>query len=80
MLRRMSFPRQVVSRTLTLSCALLGATAPLACQQVQDMVGGKTDDKKTDTPATTATPPGDTKTDTVAVTPPPPTTASRPGV
>ncbi len=46
-LRRMSPPRRVVSRTLTLSCAMIGAAAPLACQQVQDMIGKK------DTPATT---------------------------
>ena len=72
MLRRMSLPRQVVSRTLTLSCALIGAAATLACQQVKDLVGGKTDEK-TDAPATTATPPADGKTDVVAVTPPPTT-------
>lgn len=61
MLRGMPLPPRVVSRTLTLSCALLASTAPLACQQIQEWTGGgsKPDDKKTDTPV--ATPAADTK-------------------
>ena len=50
MLRRMSSTRRVVSRTLTLSCTLLGAAAPLACQQAKDMMGGKTEEKPADAP------------------------------
>ena len=49
----MSSPRRVVSRTLTLSCAVFGATAPLGCQQVQDMMGGE---KPADVPVATTTP------------------------
>jgi len=52
MLRRMPLPPRVVSRTLTLSCALLASAAPLACQQIQEWTGGaKPDAAKTDAPA-----------------------------
>ena len=71
MLRRMSFRRRVVSRTLTLSCALLGAAAPLACQQVQDMMGGKTEEKKADVPVTPPPPVVATPTPPVTVVPVP---------
>ena len=47
MLRRMSSPR-VVSRPIALSCVLLAAAAPLACQQVQEMINGKPEEKKPD--------------------------------
>ena len=49
----MSSPRRVVSRTLTLSCAVFGATAPLGCQQVQELMGGE---KPADVPVATTTP------------------------
>jgi len=70
MLRAMSLPPRVVSRTLTLSCALLASSAPLGCQQIQELTGGtKPDAAKTETPV--ATPGADTKVaPVVAVTPP----------
>jgi len=66
MLRRMSSPRRVVSRTLTLSCAVLGAAVPLGCQQIQDMMGGE---KPADVPVATTTP-TPTVVPVVPVTPP----------
>ena len=50
MLRRMS--RRVVSHPIALSCVLLAATAPLGCQQVQELINGKTEEKKVETPVT----------------------------
>jgi len=59
MLRRMSHPRRAVSRLLSLSCALAVGAAPLtACQQIQELTGGKKDEPPVTTPDTkTATPP-----------------------
>ncbi len=72
MLRAMPLPSRVVSRTLTLSCALLGSAAPLGCQKIQEWTGGgeKAEDKKTDAPvAVPGAVPGATQ-PAVAVTPP----------
>lgn len=80
MLRRMPLPPRVVSRTLTLSCALLASSAPLACQQISEWTGGgkKAEDTKAATPV--ATPAADTKVVTPAVVTPtavlPPTAAT----
>ncbi len=80
MLRRMPLPPRVVSRTLTLSCALLASAAPLACQQIQEWTGsGTKPDPKTATPVTTPTPDTKVVAPVVAVTPPtlvPPTAAT----
>ena len=68
----MPLPSRVVSRTLTLSCALLGSAAPLGCQKIQEWTGGgeKAEDKKTDAPvAVPGAVPGATQ-PAVAVTPP----------
>ncbi len=69
MLRAMPLPPRVVSRTLTLSAALVASAAPLACQQIQEWTGGgKEDPKKTDTPV--AVPGVTAPTPPVAGTPP----------
>jgi len=71
MLRAMSLPPRVVSRTLSLSCALLASAAPLACQQIQEWTGGgdKADPKKTD-PVAVVAPGVDPAVAPVAGTPP----------
>jgi hypothetical protein len=59
MLRRMSHPRRAVSRLLSLSCAVAVGAAPLtACQQIQELTGGKKEEPPVATPDTkTTTPP-----------------------
>ncbi|MBL8972644.1 MAG: hypothetical protein JNK56_18790, partial [Myxococcales bacterium] len=59
--------RRVVSRPLALSCVLLAAAAPLACQQVQEMINGKPEEKQPVPPP--VTPPVDATTPPVVVAP-----------
>lgn len=58
MLRRMSHPRRAVSRLLSLSCAFAVGAAPLtACQQIQELTGGKKEEPVTTPDTKTTTPP-----------------------
>jgi len=51
MLRRMS-SRRFVSHPIALASVLLASAAPMGCQQVQELINGKAEDKPVETPVT----------------------------